>query len=54
MRFEQIEWHNQFNGIWACASLLHVSKAEMADIWHRLIRALKPSGAWFVVQVEPG
>jgi len=48
MRFQEIEWVAEFDGIWACASLLHVPKAEMADVWSKLIRALKPGAPWFM------
>lgn len=42
--FEKLEMENQFDGVWACASLLHVSKADMAKVLHRLKRALKDQG----------
>jgi len=48
MRFQEIEWADEFDGIWACASLLHEPRTEMDDIWRRLIRALKPGGVWFM------
>jgi len=47
MRFQQVEWKNRFDGIWACASLLHVPQAELPDVLHRLARALKSSGILF-------
>ena len=48
MRFLEIQWVEEFDGIWACASLLHVPKIEMDEVWRRLINALKPGGAWFM------
>jgi 2-polyprenyl-3-methyl-5-hydroxy-6-metoxy-1,4-benzoquinol methylase len=48
MRFQEIQWVEEFDGIWACASLLHVPKIEMDEVWRRLINALKPGGAWFM------
>ena len=48
MRFQEIQWVEEFDGIWACASLLHVPKIEMDQVWRRLINALKPGGAWFM------
>jgi 2-polyprenyl-3-methyl-5-hydroxy-6-metoxy-1,4-benzoquinol methylase len=36
----------QFDGIWACASLLHVPRAEMEAVFARLTRALRPDGVW--------
>ncbi|WP_462330101.1 class I SAM-dependent methyltransferase [Thiohalocapsa halophila] len=37
-------WQDAFDGIWACASLLHVPAAELPDAMQRLCRALKPGG----------
>jgi SAM-dependent methyltransferase len=45
--FERIAYQHEFDGVWACASLLHVPKAEMADAIARLHRALKPRGTFF-------
>ncbi len=39
-----MEFNACFDGIWACASLLHVPHNEVADVLHRLARALKPRG----------
>ena len=43
-RLQEIQYQNQFEGIWACASLLHVPAKELPDVFHRLARALKPNG----------
>ena len=43
-RLQEIQYQNQFDGIWACASLLHVPAKELPDVFHRLARALKPNG----------
>ncbi|MBK1666459.1 hypothetical protein CKO28_00195 [Rhodovibrio sodomensis] len=42
--FEQVDWHEQFDGIWACASLLHLTPAALTDAVHRLARALRVRG----------
>ncbi|HHJ18883.1 MAG TPA: class I SAM-dependent methyltransferase [Gammaproteobacteria bacterium] len=42
--FQELEYENQFDGIWACASLLHVPSRELNDVFQRLARALKPNG----------
>ncbi len=47
-RFDEIDWQNQFDGIWSCAILLHVPRAELPDAMTRLARALKPGGAWYM------
>lgn len=42
--FEEIDDENMYNGIWACASLLHVPKESMGEVIHRLKHALKDNG----------
>ncbi|MCY1328778.1 Methyltransferase domain protein [compost metagenome] len=44
MRFQEIDWHDRFHGIWAEASLLHVPRAELADVLERVHRSLRPGG----------
>lgn len=43
-RFQEIVWEERFDGIWAEASLLHVPRAELADVLTRIRRTLKPGG----------
>ena len=40
LRFQDLEWNREFDGIWACASLLHVPTADLPDALGRLARAL--------------
>ena len=47
-RFQEVDWEGRFDGIWACASLLHVSMAELPEVLRRLGRALKPNGVRYV------
>ena len=47
MRVQDIDWHRQFDGIWACASLLHVSVTELPEVLRRLAAALKPGGVLY-------
>ena len=44
MRFQDLHFVNVFDGIWANASLLHVSYDELHGVLRRLYSALKPSG----------
>ncbi len=44
LRFQDMTWQQQFDGIWACASLLHVPGEELPDVMGRLRAALKPGG----------
>ena len=46
-RFQEIDWEDRFDGIWACASLLHVPMAELPDVLRCLGRALKPDGVLY-------
>jgi len=48
MTFDQMAWDQAFDGIWACASLLHVPRAELPATLRRLRGALVPGGAWFM------
>lgn len=45
--FEDVAWQERFDGIWACASLLHVAPADLPDVLRRLQRALRPGGVMF-------
>jgi SAM-dependent methyltransferase len=48
MRFEDVAWTAEFDGIWACGSLLHVPLASFAGIVSTLAGALRPSGAFYM------
>ena len=48
MTFSDVEAVNRYDGIWCCASLLHVSAAELPDAMAKLALALKPGGIWYV------
>lgn len=48
LRFQEMMFHDKFDGIWACASLLHIPKNEMCNIIPRFIQALKPGGILYV------
>ena len=47
-RFEYLDGAAEYDGIWCCASLLHVRKTDMAAVMRRLERLLKPEGAIYV------
>lgn len=48
MRFDEFSWEHSFEGIWACASLLHVSEADLAGVINRLAAHLAPHGALYL------
>ena len=43
-----LDFKNLFDGIWACASLLHIPFAEMENVYHSLIGALHQVGFIYV------
>ena len=44
MQFQEINFKNKFDGIWASASLLHVPTDEIKDVLKSLKDALKENG----------
>jgi DNA polymerase family A/AAA domain len=40
-------WRSVFDGIWACASLLHVPQVALPDVLGRFVRALRPNGTLY-------
>ena len=47
MKFDEIEFADRFDGIWACASLLHVSEKELENVLVIFHRALKRDGVLY-------
>jgi len=47
-RFQDFESEPLYDGIWACASLLHMQADELPDALRRLVHALKPRGALYI------
>lgn len=48
VRFEDVDFESEFDGIWACASLLHVKKSDMKNVLQKLHKALKLDGVMYV------
>ncbi|WP_077612046.1 class I SAM-dependent methyltransferase [Clostridium sp. Marseille-P2415] len=48
MTFEEMDFDNVFDGIWACASLLHIPKKELSDILTKIARALNDKGILYM------
>jgi SAM-dependent methyltransferase len=48
MTFQQMTFNEEFDGIWASASVLHVPHAEISDVLNRFARALNPQGILYV------
>lgn len=47
LHFQELDYDACFDGIWACASLLHVPERQQAEVFHRLMRALVPGGVLY-------
>ena len=48
MTFADMAWVEEFDGIWACATLLHVSRDELSSTFAGFARALRRGGAWYL------
>jgi len=46
--FDEIRARNEFDGVWAAASLLHVAKVDLKQAVSALVRAMKPGGVMFM------
>lgn len=53
LSFQDMTFINMFDGIWACASLLHVPLGELDDVLNRLANALK-EGGWLYASFKVG
>jgi len=42
--FEELDEKNKYDGIWACSSILHLSKEELKPVLNRMKDALKADG----------
>ena len=48
LRFEEVEGEDEYDGIWACASLLHVHAKDLPAVLKRLYKLLKRGGVLYV------
>jgi SAM-dependent methyltransferase len=48
MRFQEIDFVEEFDAIWACGSLLHVPGHEMHSVLGKMAAALKPAGTIYM------
>lgn len=44
MLFQDLDEISKYDGIWACSSILHLPKDELADVMRKMSAALKPNG----------
>lgn len=47
MSFDEIDFHEEFDGVWACASLLHVPRNRIDSIFKKVYIALKKGGVFY-------
>lgn len=47
LSFQDLTFENQFDGVWACSSLLHFPMDEMHDAIYRLSRSMKIDGVLY-------
>lgn len=48
LKFNEIDFVNCFDGIWCCASMLHVRKRELLNVMYRMQNALKVDCPWYM------
>ena len=44
MLFQELSAKKEYDGIWACSSILHLPKSELPDVLMKIGDALKPGG----------
>ncbi len=47
MLFNELDAEEEYDGIWACASILHLPEEELRDVMHRIGTALKEDGVFY-------
>jgi SAM-dependent methyltransferase len=47
LAFSQMDWDAAFDGVWACATLLHLRAAELPDVFGKIRKALRPGGVLY-------
>ena len=53
MLFDQLDAKEEYDAVWAHATLLHVARADLDDVLSRIRRALKPGG-WHYASYKLG
>ena len=44
MLFNELDETVAYDGIWACSSILHLSRTDLKDVFYRMIKAVKSGG----------
>ena len=53
MLFQELEANEKYDGIWACASVLHLPKKELKEVLKKMLTALKTDG-WIYTSFKYG
>ena len=53
MLFQELEANEKYDGIWACASILHLPKKELKEVLKKMLTALKTDG-WIYTSFKYG
>lgn len=48
MLFQELDAINQYDGIWACSSILHLPKKELLPVIQKMCEALKDNGIIYI------
>lgn len=48
MSIEDTDYNNEFDAIWACASLLYLKSNKLVDVFNKCYKALKDNGVMYV------
>lgn len=46
--FDELDFDEVFDGVWACASLIHVEEGEIDSVLEKVVNALKPGGVLYM------
>jgi len=46
--FDDVKWENEFDGIWACASLLHITEDEFKSCGTKIYNSLKEDRPFYL------
>ena len=46
--FYELDEENKYDGVWACASLLHCERQKLPEVLSRILRALKAEGVLYM------
>jgi SAM-dependent methyltransferase len=47
LKFTEMDFESVFDGVWACASLLHIPKTQIDDVFSRIVRSLVNGGIFY-------